>query len=361
MALTRGFVKNAATTPLDTRLMDAGLVASNTDGSARTGVLGYLPSIVSTNGDTSPMSLSVAPAPFIVSKGLADGITRPTNDGVTKVPIAAAPGTAGTSRYDVLWVKHNDDTTGDANALPIFGVTSGAAASSPTEPALAAGQERLGALRIYSGTTSTSGGGNVFTNNYKMTAAEGAAVPFRTLAELNGWTTAREGQLARIGTSHGLWERDASAGVWRPLFAVSMDYSATEPVLASSAVTTLSVAPSLVAGSVSSPLASEFLTPKVGGFTVVREGIYRIESRVTATVAGARQSLNARNFLDVIAGGRSRRLNAFGGPAEDDLTTPSAQWRLLAGAAINLQNFQSSGAGRTWTTELTVTYLGPLS
>lgn len=187
MTLTRGHVKNAAVTPLDTRLMAQALITQNADGSARTGVLGANPTIVSTTATTSPMTVNVATAEFVCSRGKADGITQPNNDGVVAVPIAAAP--VSNSRITVIWVKQNDDLAGDANALPVFGTTDGAALPTPTEPAIPTGATRLATLRVYSGTTASNAGSNVLTNVAQMTVPRGAPVPFRTKAELDLWTT----------------------------------------------------------------------------------------------------------------------------------------------------------------------------
>lgn len=193
MALTRSFVRNAAMTPLDARLMNMASLVCNADGSPRTGVLGGAnASIVSAK---ATWHFRVQAAEFATSKGKADGVTLPTNDGVVDVPIAAgAP--ASNSRIDVLWVKHEDNTTGDTASLPIFGVTSGAAAASPDEPAIPTGALRLATLRAYASTTGASGGANVLTNVYQMTATRGGIVPFRTSTELAAWATAVEGQLA---------------------------------------------------------------------------------------------------------------------------------------------------------------------
>ena len=191
MTLTRGFVKNSATTALDTRLMDQVLVAQNADGSARTGVVGPNPSILSTTSSVSPMTVNVAAAEFVCSKGKADGITRLVNDGVVPVEIAAAP--VSNSRITVIWVKQNDDTTGDGDSLPVFGTTDGPAAPSPIEPAIPTGALRLGTIRVYSDTTASNGGSNVLTNDAQMTAVRGGVVPFRTVTERDAWTTAPDG------------------------------------------------------------------------------------------------------------------------------------------------------------------------
>lgn len=225
MALTRSFVRNAAMTPLDARLMNMATLVCNADGSPRTGVLGSANlSIVSA---LATWHFRVRAAEFAASKGKADGVTLPTNDGVVDVPIAAgAP--ASNSRIDVLWVKHEDNTTGDAASLPIFGVTSGAAAAAPVEPAIPTGALRLATLRAYSGTTGASGGANVLTNVYQMTAARGGVVPFRTKADLDLWTTPVVSQEAlvladSVPANNGFYVYVTGYG-WAPKFQVYTEF-----------------------------------------------------------------------------------------------------------------------------------------
>ena len=212
MTLTRGFIRDAAMTPLDARLMNmAGLVCNN-DGSPRTGVLGNAGTtptagIVST---LATMNVAIAAAEFATSKGKADGVPIFTNNGVVNVAIGAAP--ASNSRIDVIYVKHNDNTTGDANALPIFGVLAGTAAASPTKPGpIPTGALELATLRVYAGTTATNGGSNLLTNTYQMTAARGAAVPFRTIAERDAWTNPVDGQLAFVLAADATYQYLATA------------------------------------------------------------------------------------------------------------------------------------------------------
>lgn len=192
MTLTRGFARNAATTPLDARLMDMAGVVSNADGSPRAGVMGGAnPNIVTA---LATMNVAVAAAEFCTTKGKADGVMLFTNDGVVNVPITAAP--VSNSRITVIWVKHNDNTTGDANSTPTFGTTDGAAAASPVKPAIPTGALELATLRVYAGTTAANGGSNVLTNTYTMTATRGGVVPFRTASDITAWTNPTEGQLA---------------------------------------------------------------------------------------------------------------------------------------------------------------------
>lgn len=201
MALTRGFIRNAATTPLDARLMDMAGIVCNADGSPRVGVLGSAnPSIVTA---LATMNVAIAAAEFVTSKGKADGVAIFTNDGTVNVAITAAP--ASNSRIDVIWVRHQDNTTGDAASTPIFGVTAGVAAASPTKPAIPTGALELATLRVYAGTTAANGGANVLTNTYQMTAARGGDVPFRSKVELDAWTTAVTGQRAVISGTHYAW------------------------------------------------------------------------------------------------------------------------------------------------------------
>lgn len=195
MTLSKSFIRNAATTPLDARLMNMASIVSHSTGEPRVGVIGTGPTALVTT--TGTMNVAVGIAEFATSKGKADGVAIFANDGAVNVPIAAAP--VSNSRIDVIWVKHNDDTTGDANALPIFGVTAGTAAASPTKPAISVtGALELATLRIYSGTTATNGGTNLLTNTYDMTAARGGSVPFRTKADLDAWTTPQAGQIASV-------------------------------------------------------------------------------------------------------------------------------------------------------------------
>lgn len=203
MTLTRSFVRNAAMTPLDARLMNMAQIVANADGSPRPGVLGNKVTPIVT--PLATMTVAVAASEFATSKGKADGVAIFTNDGTVNVAIGAAP--ASNSRIDSVWVKHNDDTTGDANALPVFGVTAGVAAASPTAPAIPTGALELAQVRVYAGTTAANGGANTTTQTYQMTAARGGVVPFRTKAAVDAWTTAEYGQLAydTAGNSLYVW------------------------------------------------------------------------------------------------------------------------------------------------------------
>lgn len=209
MTLRKSFIRNAATSPADARIMLMGLVVNNADGSPRTGVLGSAdPSIVSA---LASMNVRVAAAEFVTSKGRADGVAIFGNDGAVNVPIDTAP--ASNSRIDVIYVKHNDDTTGDPNPDPVFGVAKGTAGASPAKPTIPTGALELATLRIYAGTTAANGGTNTLVNTYQMTAARGGIVAFRTKTGLNAWTTATPGQRAFVidGGAEYMWNGTAWA------------------------------------------------------------------------------------------------------------------------------------------------------
>lgn len=210
MALSKGFARNNAKTPLDQREADMATIVCNADGSPRVGVLGGANASIVTHG--GGMNLAVAAAEFVTSKGKADGVMIFTNDGSMNVLIGAAP--ASNSRIDVLWVKHFDDTTGDTAGQfnPAFGVTAGVAAASPVKPAIPTGALELATLRIYSGTVATNGGANVLTNTYQMTAARGGLVPFRTKTELDAWTNPTPWQRAYVLDTGDEYGR--AAGAW---------------------------------------------------------------------------------------------------------------------------------------------------
>lgn len=217
MTLTKSFIQTAATTPRDARLMLMSLIVTDASGNPRTGVLGQgTGNIVTATGG---MTVNVAAAEFVTSRTKLDGVSILTNDGVVSVPITAAP--VSNSRIDVVWVKHNDDTQGDANSLPVFGVTDGTPGAIPTPNAIPTGATELAQVRIYAGTTATNGGTNTVTQTYQNTATRGSAVPFRNKAALDLWTTAAVGQEAVTTDTGERWSKVAAGWLltFRPLLA----------------------------------------------------------------------------------------------------------------------------------------------
>lgn len=359
MALSRGFIRNAATTPLDARLMDQARLVQNADGSTRAGVLGAIPALVTATSTTSPMTVAIAAAPIVASRGIGDGAVVYSNDGVVNVTVAAAPG--ANSRIDVFWTRHQDDTVGDAagSNAPIFGVTSGAAAASPTKPAIPTGAVELATLRIYAGTTSTNGGANVLTQTYQMTAMQGGAVQFRTVTDLKAWTTATDGQTATILGRPGIWQWSAAITKWAPQFSLVGRYSNGQNLASGSAIA-LTATPILSAAE-SSPFIGEVIAPRVGGgFTVLVDGVFEIDGPFTMNVGASLQKLDVRIFVDIVPTGlTSRRSTIFTQAAEDTSAFQSHRFPLKAGDTILLQGYHARGTVVTFAWLPTITYLGP--
>jgi hypothetical protein len=190
MAVNRGLFVRATgtapnkvgTTPLESRLAMAALVAEYSPGQPRTGVMTQSidnPAIV--GASASSMTYTVQPCEVVIARAAGDGVYILTVSGTTNVPTDPAPATG--SRWDILYIKQNDVDKGDANNLPVLDVAKGTAATSPTKPAIPTGAMQLAEARIYSGTTAASGGSNTLTQTFQWTAARGAPIPVRSLGE----------------------------------------------------------------------------------------------------------------------------------------------------------------------------------
>ena len=281
MTLTRGFIRNAATTPLDARLMDMAGLVCNADGSPRAGVLGAANLSIVTALAT--MSVAVAAAEFATTKGKADGAAVFTNDGTVNVAIAAAP--ASNSRIDVIYVKHNDNTTGDANSNPIFGVQQGVAAASPTKPAIPTGALELATLRVYAGTTAANGGSNTLVNTYAMTAARGGIVPFRNATELAAWTTPVEGQEATTLDTDIVYRYENGAWAVKSRALVSAVTSSAQAIANGATVDVIfPVGANTVVSTVGSGIS---FNPATGIATIDVAGTYRIGGQVVWAAGGS--------------------------------------------------------------------------
>lgn len=154
----------------------------------RPGVLpgGATPLVTGTSG----MAYSVGAAGFVTSRGVADGYHLFTNDGAVTVgttgvgsTVPAAPST-GLKRIDIMWVRHpSAGENADTTSQPVFGVSSGTAASTPVAPTIPTGALELARNEMSAGVTSTAASGNVITQTAPYTAVKGGVVPVRSLAE----------------------------------------------------------------------------------------------------------------------------------------------------------------------------------
>lgn len=180
MALTKGFVTTAATTSLDGRTMLQALIVKNVNDSPRPGLL-Y--GAVNPVAATSSMSVTISDqSVFVLARGGGDGANIIQNVGAATVTLNAAP--SSNSRYDVIYVKHNDTEKGDANSTPVFDKVTGTAAASPTVPAVPAGAIQLATILIPAGVTATNASGVVITNTVLGTALYGSPIRYRSVAEM---------------------------------------------------------------------------------------------------------------------------------------------------------------------------------
>lgn len=188
MALSNGFVTTAGTTALDARQMDAARTLRTVDGAPIGGLLFNPQASGNVLFGRSGMSVGIPDqVVFIVSRGTADGVVVLVNNGVAEVALDPAP--SANSRYDVIWVRQNDTEKGDANSSPVFGVTKGTAAASPTIPAAPGGALVLGNVLIPANVTGTTASGVVINTTVRFTSLVGGPVRYRSNAALSADTT----------------------------------------------------------------------------------------------------------------------------------------------------------------------------
>lgn len=184
-------IAGVGTTTVEHRLQLAGLYAENAPGVPRSGVLGQATDqLVTARAD---MSYDVDPAALVISRTAAEGVYTPTLAGTTNVATGAAPGT--NSRWDLIYIKQNDQAKGDADNAAVIGVQQGTAAATPTKPTgdLPAGAYVIAEARIFAGTTGTSGGSNTISQAWRHTAARGARINIRSATERAEITTPAKG------------------------------------------------------------------------------------------------------------------------------------------------------------------------
>lgn len=212
MALSKGFVTTAATTALDGRLLEQGLLTKNVGDVPRAGLLyGDIAPVKATSA-TAPMTVSIADQTvFAVSRGNSDGVSIISNVGLATVQLAAAP--SANSRYDVIYAKQNDTEKGDSNSNPVFDKVTGQAGASPVVPAAPAGALVLATVLIPAGVTATTASGVVITNSVLSTSLAGTPIRYRSTAEMTTDTpNVVEGTSAFIKGGGNYYLR---SGTWR--------------------------------------------------------------------------------------------------------------------------------------------------
>lgn len=229
------------TSPTEARLALAGLVAPSTGGvEARAGVL-YGPGSPLAVTGTTGMSYSVSAGVAVATRATAAlGAYIGSNDAAATVSTTAAPGTVGTSRYDLVYLRFPDAEQGDPNSAAVLGVVQGAAAASPTRPtgSVPAGALVLAEALVPNGTTRTDTGVTI-TQTAPYTAARGATLAVRSQTERDALTAYNGLRVYRIDTGReelrtgGAWKVVSAPGAWTP-WTPSWTASGTNPTVGNS-------------------------------------------------------------------------------------------------------------------------------
>lgn len=201
---------NTGTNPLQARLALAGLLTENAPGVPRSGVLDPTDPLLVT-GSGASMTYDVKAHAAAVGRTASEGVYLFSLSGLTSIGTTAAPGSG--SRIDLIWVKQNDPSKGDANNDAILGVTQGAAAPTPAVPAAPAGVVVLAQATVGANITVASDASIVQT--FAHTTARGGVVTVRDLADRNTITDPSLGQrVKRLDRNNHVQEWDGSAWQW---------------------------------------------------------------------------------------------------------------------------------------------------
>lgn len=172
---------------LDTRLLTAGLIARNSAGVVRAGVLpNGVGNLVS---GTTSMAYVVADMAIVTSR-IAGGAEIWRNDGSVTVATAVAP--SANARIDVVYARARFTANGDLSDVPEIGVVQGAVApvASLVKPSIPAGAVELATAQIPSTAVSTQSSGVVITQTAPYTAMAGGTVITRNSTEMSAWAPA---------------------------------------------------------------------------------------------------------------------------------------------------------------------------
>lgn len=215
-------------TPLDHKLAQAGLLCKTTTPlGVRPGLFYNGTSTIVTG--TAGMAYSVAAYQLATQRSATAGVVLGGNDGTVSVATTAAPG--ANSRYDVVYHWHREFSADGVDSNPVIGVVQGSASATPSVPSLAAfpGAIALATILVPAGVTATNAGTTI-TQTAPFTAVDGGIVPFRTKTEMDAWTSALIGQLARDLASQIVYRWNGAA--WRAWESGWITYTAALTSLA---------------------------------------------------------------------------------------------------------------------------------
>lgn len=214
---------NVGTTEVEARLADNATYESNNGADARPGLLNPQTTTIVTG--KANMSYDIAACNPVTNRVAGEGVYRFAATGVTNIATTAAP--SSNSRIDVIWVKQNDQSKGDANNLAVAGVTQGTVAASPTAPTIPAGALELARSTVTANITATTSA--TITQTFRYTSLKGAPTPVRNTTERAEITAPRVGQsVARLdleakGLAVEVWNGSAWTSMGRPPRHVTYD------------------------------------------------------------------------------------------------------------------------------------------
>jgi hypothetical protein len=210
MTLRPPFPSNSgAATFQDIRLALAGLVARDSTGKIRTGVLPYTTADLVTKG--TGWNVAIAAHVLAVDR---NGLVLLPNDGTINVTISSAPSSG--SRWSIIYEKQREmespfsDTAWGPIADKVESTSSETAAR--TALALIPGAVELAVVKVDAGAASiVAASGVTLTQTSKYTAAEGGVVLVRNATELAAWTPADGATAYRIDEQRAYVRR---SGAW---------------------------------------------------------------------------------------------------------------------------------------------------
>ncbi|GAA3581007.1 hypothetical protein GCM10022198_00120 [Klugiella xanthotipulae] len=170
---------------LDTRLALASLIARDTTGAPRVGILPATYDPIVTGRAT--MAYTVADLSLVTSRD-GRGVEMWRNDGALTVTTTAAPAT--NARIDVIYAKARFTLSADGVDTTIIDVVQGATAAiaSLVKPAIPAGAVELATAQVRAGATATTSSSVIITQTVPYTATAGGVVPVRSATELAAWS-----------------------------------------------------------------------------------------------------------------------------------------------------------------------------
>lgn len=200
MTVNRGlFVRNngaVGTTPIEGRLVLATMLAENSPGVPRQGLLGQKATTVVAG--TANMTYDVGACSPVLNRATNEGVYLFSLTGTTNVATTAAPGSG--SRWDLIYVKQNDVDKGDANNTAVLAVLQGTSGGSPTKPyaSLPAGAYVLAEAQVSTGATATNGAQVTITQVWRYTTLRGVPIPVRDTTERAEITPSAGHRVARL-------------------------------------------------------------------------------------------------------------------------------------------------------------------